>query len=212
MVSGNSWRILKQIGLWAKDDRRRFVIVIIAFAFISFVIIPRVSRFLINFDYIGQISSFWESFYSFSNSRESLVLLYGAILIIVLRGVSRTGKNSKRAFDINVEKQSDMWSYYKGSGWSIIEDNESWNKVLKLTNCHYPAILKFGNEWVNYNFSFEAKVPASVLKQHQNFAFVIRARDKGNSVFFQCRPDGTITPHFITNGLLLVDKKTKLNF
>ncbi|PIU73716.1 hypothetical protein COS78_00940 [Candidatus Shapirobacteria bacterium CG06_land_8_20_14_3_00_40_12] len=97
-----------------------------------------------------------------------------------------------------------------------MEDNTSWNKVLKLTKCEYPAILKYGNDWLNYNFSFETKIPAitdkDFPKEHQNFTFVVRARDKGNGVFFQCKPDGTIRPHLLTNGLFIVDDTNTIKF
>lgn len=134
-----------------------------------------------------------------------VALLFGFFLYL-------NSRMSKKVVEINPETEPNLWSFYKDSGWSIVQDDDSWNKVLKIKNSAYPAILKFGSEWINYVFSFQVKVPSSVEESHQNFSFVVRAKDKANSIFLQCRPGGKIRPHFIADGLFIVDSENEIDF
>lgn len=206
---GEHW---DRLVLWAKDDKRRFILFLIVAVFVFVVFLPKFYQLISNFDYLGVIVFVWSFIYSNSNTKEFSTVMFFAVLLLLLAFRQFLSRNSKRFFEINIEKQPELWSYYKGTGWSIVEDIKSWNKVLKLTNGMYPAILKFGNDWLNYNFSFEAKIPETVGSGNQNFTFTVRAKDKGNCVFFQCRPDGTIRPHFITNGLFVIDDINEIKF
>lgn len=203
---------LSKLVLWAKDGKTRFVLFVLMALFVFIVIIPKVSQLLANYDYIALATSVWSFIYSNSNTKPFVIALLLVDFLLVLFVLQYLTRSTKRTFEINIGKHPNIWSYYKGSGWSISEDTTSWNKVLKLTNCGYPAILKFGTEWLNYCYSFEAKIPSTVRKGRQNFSFVVRARDKGNNVFFQCKPDGTITPHLVTNGLFIIDKANEIKF
>ena len=203
---------LDRLVLWAKDDKRRFILFLIIAVFVIVVLLPRLFQLASSFDYIGLVTSIWIFIYTKSNTKEFSTIMFFAVLLLLFVVKQFLSHSLKRIFEIDIEKQPELWSYYKGSGWSIIEDATSWNKVLKLNNCTYPAILKFGNDWLNYNFSFEAKVPTDTEIKNPIFTFAVRAKDKGNCVFFQCRPDGTIRPHLITNGLFIVDEANELKF
>mgnify|MGYP001583683032 CR=1 FL=1 len=203
---------LNKVILWAKDDKKRLVFFLFFAVFIYVVVVPKLIQVLTNYNYWDFVLTASTFIYNNSITKQFVSTLFIIVVILIIIVLRFFLKNYKRVFEINIEKQPELWSYYVGSGWSIVEDEESWNKVLKLTNSPYPAILKFGNEWLNYHLSFQAKIPPTVKKENQNFTFVIRAKDKGNAVFFQCKPDGTITPHFITNGLVIVDETNKIKF
>lgn len=203
---------IKKLTLWIKDERERFIFSIIILLIFSFIILPKLLAFLSGIDYPKLVISSYEFTYKNSNTREYGLILLGTILILILCILYLYKKVMKRIIYINPEKEPELWSFYKGSGWYIVDDVESWNKVLKISNSFYPAVLKFGHEWINYNLYFQVKVPSSVPAGSRNFSVVVRAKDKSNNVFLQCKPDGVITPHVIADGIFIVDDKNPIDF
>lgn len=203
---------IKKLTLWIKDESGRFVFFVLALLILSFIIIPKFLAFLSVIDYPQVAVSSYEFIYKNSNSRGYGLILLGAILILILFMLFLHKKVMKGTIYVNPEKEPELWSFYKGSGWYIVDDIESWNKVLKITNSFYPAVLKFGHEWINYNLYFQVKVPSNVPVGSRNFSVVVRARDKSNNVFLQCNPDGKITPHVIADGIFIVDDKNPIDF
>lgn len=203
---------LNKVILWLRDDKKRLTIGILLFVFIILSIIPKVYNLFSKFEYVKTFLIITNFIYTNSDSKNFILSISAIVLLTTLCLIFLILRLSNKTININPEKQPDLWSFYKGSGWSIVEDEKSWNKVLKITNSGYPVILKFGNEWINYKFSFETKVPLEVKPQHRNFTFVVRAKDKTNNVFIQCLPSGKIRPHLFANGVIVVDDVNEIDF
>lgn len=198
--------------LWVKDGKVRFAIAVVCLFFFSVVVLPKLVTILNGINYSHNIANAYIALYKFANTREFGLLLLGILLISCITIYSLYRTITIKSINIRPDKEPDLWSFYEGSGWSIVEDNDSWNKVLKVTNSSYPSILKFGTNWINYDLYFQVKVPSTVLPQHRNFSVVVRAIDKSNNVFLQCKPDGHISPHVITDGIFLVDDINQIEF
>lgn len=203
---------INSVVLWLRDETRRLVISLTLFAILVLVIYPKTTQFILGFSFTAAFENIWHPLYSAVGTRGYIIILSGLFLLLLISLLSTRSRLFRRTILIGPEKEPTLWSFYRGSEWSIVEDKDSWNKVLKITNCHYPAILKFGDGWIDYTFSFQTKVPSDVPKQFQNFSFVVRAKDKTNNIFFQCKPNGIIRPHLVATGVFLIDENNIIDF
>jgi len=203
---------LNKVFLWLGENVKRQVISFVFLVLVTLVVSPKIVK-------TATDTSFSNLFISFVNftcwaigTKNYIFILTIALILLTWVFAKIYFRVFKKTIEVNPEKEPGLWSYYKDSGWSLIEDKDCWEKVLKITNCTYPAILKFGDDWIDYCFSFQVKVPSFVPVDRQNFSFVVRARDKANNIFLQCKPDGKIRPHLLAGGIFIIDDKNEIDF
>jgi hypothetical protein len=105
----------------------------------------------------------------------------------------------KRAKKIEVKmnkwsKPEDYFIVAPESDWNYVDDDDSFGKVLSVTNSGLTGHLKKGDEWCDYILKFKAKIIES------NFSFAIKVADRNNCIFFQCA-EKVIFPHLIMGGI-----------
>lgn len=203
---------LRKFLLWLRDETKRQTAFFVLFLIITLVIGPKTIQVATNTCFLCVLSTFAEFVYKISVTQEYILTLTVVLILVIWAVMLMRSRIVEKAIEVNPEKEPGMWSYYKGSSWSLVEDNDCPGKVLKITNSFYPAILKFGNDWIDYDLSFRVKVPSTMREGNRNFSFVVRAKDKANNVFLQCFPSGKIRPHLIADGTIIIDDENKVAF
>lgn len=192
--------------LWIKESKVRLIFVLFLILIFFVWIIPQVFIITATINIVELFQNSYAYIYGIQNS--NLYILCLSIIVLAILHVLWNKIYKTNIVHIHPHKHPYFWSFFRNEiGWSLVTDNQSFYKVLKVSRMWYPTILKFGNDWINYELSFKVKVPKQddTHRQHEHFSFVIRAKDKVNNIFFQCLPSGKIRPHLLINGLFIID-------
>jgi len=128
------------------------------------------------------------------------ISIFAIIIYLFIKQYSSSSISDNFASNLN------RWSTVKESGWFIQPCDDKPGKMLSVTNCYYPGILKDACSWYDYELSFIAKIGGGLKDEDQNFSFVVRAENNLNGVMFQitCRK---IRPHLLYNSTYILDAK-----
>jgi hypothetical protein len=187
---------LKKASIWIQESIWR-VLSSIAFLALSLALGIMLSKWLA-FNKIRHLL-FQLFYFTYDvSSRYTTCLLWiviGFFIIVIIYLIKKEKKAKKIEVKMNRwGKPEDYFIVAPESDWNYVDDDESFGKVLSVTNSGLTGHLKKGDEWCDYILKFKAKIIGS------NFSFAIRVADRNNCIFFQCA-EKTIFPHLIMGGI-----------
>lgn len=189
---------LKKLSTWTQESIWR-ILYSVAFLAFSLALGIMISKWL-TFDKIRQLVSWLFSFTYDISSRHTTYLLWlviGLFVIVIIYLFNKEKKAKKIAVNMNRwSKPEDYFIVAPESDWNYVDDDDSFGKVLSVTNSGLTGHLKKGDEWCDYILKFKAKIIDS------NFSFAIRVADRNNCIFFQC-VEKAIFPHLIMGGITI---------
>lgn len=203
---------LNELARWVRDSRIRIIGFIIFLGIVTAILRKVDALITWGFSKLGSGANYIGALLARISLTDAIELtaLFGIIWYL--------GKAAakKKRYQVDLKRGISQWSIQPDTQWAITKDEDVPGKVLSVTKSGYPGLLKHGLNWYDYTLSFQAKIIDNRNKQaheHEhkeppNFTFVVRAKDRLNSVFFQCRED-MIRPHLISDGIFVIDEESR---
>lgn len=154
-----------------------FILIIIANAAVSRVKNPRV------------IGLFLQNIFLIFTGRETVLALLLVNLYSLLMLKKLWLKNFAQKMFLDFDKSINLWSYAVDSVWSVVEEKNEEQKLLKIQNSVVPLAYKPGWNWIDYALDFMVRV-APEENEDGSFACALRLKSKSDGLVLEYDASG----------------------